>query len=157
MFNGQKRVWVNFSELVDRIEINFSTWANLACERGLIKPSLYKHLKLTPPNLMQSTQFLTRVMWIVVRHCTLETLDVTDKQAVLDSAFGVDRIQDEVAKATGHQICDFYDNLKQEDIVQFLKNKPMMFCLEYSPQRKIDVVVALDYNIASAFRLKEVP
>lgn len=65
--NVTKKVWINFDELIDRFEVNFSTWAHLTCERPLIKPGSYRHLSMTPPSLMQSTEFLTRVIWTVVK------------------------------------------------------------------------------------------
>ena len=58
---------VLYDELIDSCEIHYNNWAYLQFNK-LIDIKRYEHLKLTPQSLMGSSDFVTKVLWTVVKY-----------------------------------------------------------------------------------------
>ena len=74
----------------------------------------YDHLKLVPRSLMSSNDFITKVLWTIVREL---------------GKVHFSQINREFEKATGNLISDYFE-FKDEEMRQFLKMKQLAFVLD---------------------------
>lgn len=97
---------VLYDHLIDTCEIYYSNWAYLQYNQ-LVDVKNYEHLRLTPQSLMSSSDFVTKVIWTVIRYNT---------------RLHHSKCDDEFHKATGHRISDYFE-FKDGDLVIFLKKR----------------------------------
>lgn len=74
----------------------------------------YDHLKLVPRTLMNSNDFITKVLWTIVRELGKVHFSQLNK---------------EFEKATGNLISDYFE-FKDEEMRQFIKMKRNFFTID---------------------------
>ena len=58
---------VLYDTVIDTCEVHYSNWAYLQCN-NLVDVRSYEHLRLTPQSLMGSPDFVTKVLWTVIKY-----------------------------------------------------------------------------------------
>lgn len=127
----------------------------MTCEAQIVKPNYYSHLRLTPPSLMRSTEFITQAIWIIAKKFTPQAVMSNNINTLTKTALPLDKLEQEFSKATGQKISDFF-TFQEGQLMEFLKNRPRMFKILESAERKTHVVLPQEYFVASEFRLEEV-
>ena len=74
----------------------------------------FDDLKLIPPSLMKSQDFLAKAIWTVIKH--MDRLHYS-------------KVTDEFYKASGFKIQDFFD-FTEKDMEQYFKMKRHMFFID---------------------------
>ena len=69
--------------------------------------------------MMKSTEYLTRAIWIVIKQNTPAVINAKNALDMHNSAFKIDALEEEMLKATGHHMSDYFF-FKKNQLVQFL-------------------------------------
>lgn len=104
---------VDYKRVVDTITINYADWSYLQLMQ-IVDIRKYEHLKLVPRALMSSNDFITKVLWTIVRE--QERVHYT-------------QVNKEFEKATGNLISDYFE-FQEDEMKQFLRLKKNVFTLD---------------------------
>ena len=56
----------------------------------------------------------------------MKVVNKDNSSMLASTAFNVDRLEEEVATATGHKVSNYF-KFKEGDLAEFLRNRPSMF------------------------------
>jgi len=115
--------------MVDSCEVNYASFAALQLQR-LVDIKKYEHVRLIPQSLMNSADFVTKVLWTVINH---------------KGRLHFSKANEEFYKATGFKISDFFE-FKDDEMKSFLMLKKGMFKLDQG-----DYAQALEYSEEEQF------
>ena len=104
---------VDYEKVVDTITIFYADWSYLQLMK-FVDIKKYDHLKLVPRTLMSSNDFITKVLWTIVKEL---------------GKVHFSQINREFEKATGNLISDYFE-FKDDEMKQFLKMKKHVFILD---------------------------
>ena len=104
---------VDYERVVDSITIHYADWSYLQL-MNIVDIRKYEHLKLVPRSLMSSNDFITKVLWTIVRE--LKKVHYSD-------------VNKEFEKATGNLISDYFE-FKEDEMKTFLRMKRHVFVLD---------------------------
>jgi len=90
--------------MVDSITVHYADWSYLQL-MNFVDLKYYDHLKLVPRSLMSSSEFITKVLWTILRE-------------IGKTHFS--QINREFEKATGNLISDYFE-FKDDEMLTFLK------------------------------------
>lgn len=89
---------VLYDQMIDSIEIKYANWAHLQFH-NLVDIKKYDHLKLVPPQLLSSAEFIHKALWTITRH---------------KDGIRPEYADEDFNKATGHKISDYFEFAKGE-------------------------------------------
>ena len=117
--------------MVDSITIHYADWSYLQL-MNFVDLKYYDHLKLVPRSLMSSSEFITKVLWTILR-------DIGKTH--------FSQINREFEKATGNLISDYFE-FKDDEMLTFLKQKKHLFITDEKgyAKAKLDLEEQAQYN-----------
>ena len=94
---------MNYDSIVDTCEVRYASWAHLQSNE-MVSSKKFDHLKLIPKGLMESLEFVTKVLWTIIDH---------------HSSIHFSKLVTEFLRTTGFNLADHFD-FSEDEMRQFL-------------------------------------